>query len=225
WKKVRERYYWKNSYEDVKKYIGECDQCQRKAPLKKASKPLRPIPVKSAPFLQIGMDLVGPLEQTEAGHCYIVVLTEYLTKWVDAEPIEEKNAENVVEVLTRFVANHGVPEVLITDQGREFCNQLNDKFCAQFGMQHRVASPYHPQTGAHTERYNRTLCDMLSKYINERHSDWDKKLPSMLFAYRTAVHDSTKKSPFFSCVWQASKTTYRFGFAIRIGCKRISGRR
>ena len=64
---MRERYYWKNSYEDVKKYIGECDQCQRKAPLKKASKPLRPIPVKSAPFLQIGMDLVGPLEQTEAG--------------------------------------------------------------------------------------------------------------------------------------------------------------
>ncbi|KAK3083060.1 hypothetical protein FSP39_012834 [Pinctada imbricata] len=38
---------------------------------------------------------------------------------------------------------------------------------------------------------------MLSKYVNERHSDWDKKLPSMLFAYRTAVHDSTKKSPFF----------------------------
>ena len=71
WRKVRERYYWKNSYEDVKRYIEEFDQCQRKAPLKKAQKPLRPIPVKSNPFCQIGMDLVGPLEKTVNGEYWL----------------------------------------------------------------------------------------------------------------------------------------------------------
>lgn len=62
-----ERYYWKSLYDDIKKFIAECNQFQRKAPLKKARKPLRPIVVKSDPFHQIGMDLVGPLETNEKG--------------------------------------------------------------------------------------------------------------------------------------------------------------
>lgn len=120
-----------------------------------------------------------------------------MTKWVDAEAIPQKTAENVLRVLSRFVANHGIPNVLITDQGREFCNQLNDRFCEQFQIDHRVASPYHPQTGGHTERYNRTLCGMLAKYVNDEQSDWDEKINSMLFAYRTSVHSSTKETPFY----------------------------
>lgn len=72
WHKIWDRYFWKNSFEHVKKIIEECDQCQRKAPLKKASKPLRPIEVKSDPFYQIGMDLVGPLETTKHGKSNIL---------------------------------------------------------------------------------------------------------------------------------------------------------
>lgn len=64
-------------------------------------------------------------------------------------------------------------------------------------IDHRVASPYHPQTGGHTERYNRTLCGMLAKYVNDEQSDWDEKINSMLFAYRTSIHSSTKETPFY----------------------------
>ena len=132
-----------------------------------------------------------------SGNKYILVFTEYLTKWVEAEAIPDKNAETVLPIFIRLVCTHGVPKDLITDQGREFYNKLNDLFCTEIGITHKVASPYHPQTGGHTERFNRTLSNMLVHYVNDNHDDWDKKLAYVLFAYRTSEHATTKNTPFF----------------------------
>ncbi|XP_053385075.1 uncharacterized protein LOC128550298 [Mercenaria mercenaria] len=197
WEKISSRFYWRGSYDEVKTFIKNCDKCQRKADLKKAKKPLRPIPVPSEAFKQVGMDLIGPLETTSAGNKFIMVITDYFTKWVEAEPIPDKSAEQVLRVFTKFITTHGCPSVLITDQGREFCNQLNDQLCKQFGIEHRIASSYHPQTGGHTERFNRTLCNMLVHFVNSAQNDWDMKLPLVLFAYRTSKHLSTKQTPFY----------------------------
>ncbi|XP_071943839.1 uncharacterized protein [Antedon mediterranea] len=196
WKKIRERYYWKGSFDGVRNFIAACDQCQRKEVLKKAKVPLQPIPVTDTAFRQIGMDIVGPLVKTENGNRYLLVFTEYLTKWVEADAIPDKSAKTVLRSFIDFVCRHGTPSILITDQGREFCNELNDSFCKLIGVDHRVASPYHPQTGGQTERFNRTLCTMLMTLTNADQNDWDIQLPYVLFAYRTSEHKSTKCDPF-----------------------------
>ena len=76
WRRVRERYYWKNSYADVKKFIKECDHCQRKPLTEIASIPLIPSEVESAPFYEIGLDLVGPLEPTKNGEFIYIIIKE-----------------------------------------------------------------------------------------------------------------------------------------------------
>ena len=123
-----------------------------------------------------------------------------MTKWIDAEAIPENTAESVLRVLSRFVTNHGVPEVLIscTDQDWGLYNQLNDRFCKQFEIVHCFASPCQPQPGDHTQRYNNTFCGLLAKYVNDKQADWDEKVNSILFAYRTHVHSSTEETPFYS---------------------------
>ena len=57
-----------------------------------------------------------------SGYKYILVFTEYLTKWVDAYAVKNKEAHTILNCFVQFVCAHGVPEELITDQGREFCN-------------------------------------------------------------------------------------------------------
>ena len=136
-----------------------------------------------------------------SGNKYIVVYTEYLTKWVDAEVKPSKNAATIINSLVKFVCTHGIPDTLITDQGREFCNELNKLFCEKMGICHKVASPYHPQTGGQTERFNRTLSNMLVSFVNKTCDDWDLKLPYVLFAYRTAEHSTTRKRTIFSGIW------------------------
>src|SRR5439155_22059568 len=63
-------------------------------------------------------------------------------------------------------------------------------------IKHRLISPYHPQSNGLVERFNRTLCKALAKYVQLLEQDWDKFIPSVLFAYRTMQHNTTKYDPF-----------------------------
>jgi len=99
----------------------------------------------------------------------------------------------------------GCPEVLITDQGREFVNALSTQLYAITHTEHRITSAYHPQTNGLTERFNQTLTRCLAKVVNESQSDWDEKIDTVLMGYRASRQASTKKSPFFMLFQQDMK--------------------
>ena len=143
------------------------------------------------------MDLVGPLPTTKNGNRYIIVLTDYLTKWPEAEAIPSKHAREVAKFITKVVCRYGSVKVIITDQGREFCNELNDEICKRLGIDHRRTTAYHPQSNGQCERYNGTLCSSLVKYLNSEQDNWDDFIDPCLLAYRSSVSRSTKQTPFF----------------------------
>lgn len=64
-KKIAERYFWPGMTSDIREFIRGCDKCQRQNNLKKISAPLQPIQVNDEAFAMVGMDLVGPLHETE----------------------------------------------------------------------------------------------------------------------------------------------------------------
>jgi len=99
--KIAERYYWKGMYEDTKKYIKFCDNCQRRGQ-KGGKSYLNPIEV-GEPFERIGIDFVGPLEKTRRGNRYILVITDYLTKWPEAKAMKDATATNVVKFIYKVI--------------------------------------------------------------------------------------------------------------------------
>ena len=90
----------------------------------------------------------------------------------------------------------GCPNVIISDQGREFVNKVSRHLFAMTHTEHRISSAYHPQTNGLVERFNQTLQRSLVKLVNSNQSDWDEKIDRVLFAYRTAPQKSTKLTPF-----------------------------
>ena len=77
-----------------------CDQCQRNnAKLHKHHEPLHPIKVKGEAWHQVGMDLIGPLQETSCGNKYIMTVTDYYTKWAEAAPLKDKTAISVANNL------------------------------------------------------------------------------------------------------------------------------
>ena len=86
--------------------------------------------------------------------------------------------------------------VLISDQGREFVNQVQTELFQLTGVEHRISTAYHPQTNSLTERFNQTLQTSLLKVVNDEQNDWDEHLPAILFAYRSSVQKATKLTPF-----------------------------
>jgi len=193
--KINKRFYWPQMYEDIRQYVQKCDACQRRGRSKKNNL-LHPIPVHS-PFYQIGIDIVGPLPRTQRNKKYIVVAMDYLTKWPEARAISEATAEKVAEfIYEQIICQHGCPQIILSDRGTHFNNQMIDKLLSKFDVNHLLSTPYHPQTNGLVERFNRTLCESLAK-ISEKSNDWDLFIAPTLFAYRTTKHSTTGIEPFF----------------------------
>jgi len=72
----------------------------------------------------LGIDLIGPFPVTPQSHKYVCTMTDLFTKWVFARPVSSKSAASVADVLLQLVYSYGPPRKMITDQGREFVNQV-----------------------------------------------------------------------------------------------------
>ena len=90
----------------------------------------------------------------------------------------------------------GIPQVIISDQGREFSNALDSSLATCLGLTRRLTTPYHPQANGLDERFNQTLQNMLVKFVHSKKSAWSSYLDTCVFAYNTSRHESTRFTPF-----------------------------
>ena len=82
------------------------------------------MPVPSQSWKHIGIDIIGPLLCTEHGNKYIIVVTDYFTTWPEAKGSPTKEAGNIADFLSDLFLHHGCPDIAVSDQGREFCNNI-----------------------------------------------------------------------------------------------------
>uniref|UniRef100_A0A3B3D8I4 Gypsy retrotransposon integrase-like protein 1 n=1 Tax=Oryzias melastigma TaxID=30732 RepID=A0A3B3D8I4_ORYME len=189
-------YYWPTINHDVTEWVKCCHRCQLNDPIKTVAPELHPIKVKE-PWEVIGMDLIGPLPETALGNQYVLTMTDLFTKWVVAEPLKSKTAAEVSAIVTSKLYTFGMVRKIITDQGKEFVNQLNDSIFSMLNIKHAVSSAYHPQTNGQDERTNQNIKRALRKYVNENHTDWDLHLAAVVYGINTAKQHSTRYSPYF----------------------------
>jgi hypothetical protein len=144
------------------------------------------------------MDLLGPLKTASDGKQYILVLTDTFSKWVELVALKDKSAFTVASAIFHtWICRYTAPKLLLSDNGKEFCNSLLKSINDFFNIHHIKTSIYHPQTNAASERYNRTLLNFLRAYVSESTLDWPDLLPVAQLSYNTQIHSSTRFSPYF----------------------------
>ena len=142
------------------------------------------------------MDIVGPLPRTSRGNRFILVLSDYATRYPEALPMRTITVVCVAEALVEIFARHGIPEEILTDLGKNFTSALLGELFKLIGTKALRTTPYHPQTDGLVERFNRTLKSMLRRVLNGEKRDWDQMLPFVLFAYREVPQATVGFSPF-----------------------------
>ena len=195
--KLRRLYWWPKMRAEVRRFCRSCLSCaSRKGPGRAIRPPLQPIPTKG-PFHRVGVDVLK-MPLSSSGNKYIIVFMDYLTKWVEAFATSDQRSETIARLLAEnIVCRHGVPEELLSDRGTNFLSDLILELCCIVGMKKINTSGYHPQTDGLVEKFNSTILAMLAKCTDGSVAEWDKKLPFLLFAYRSTIQSSTKESPFF----------------------------
>ena len=195
---LSQKYWWPRMYNDIMKWTLECQICQaHNSPKQPTMGKLQNIPVEG-PWHRIGMDLVGPLPESKFGNKYILVIQDYFTKWPEAFPLKSMTAEEVAQIyVEELICRHGAPQILLTDQGKQFVGQLLHAINEKLKVSKAQTTAYHPQTDGLVERFNGTLLHGLAKLGNENQDDWDRQIPYFLAAYRWTPQESTKETPFF----------------------------
>ena len=196
--RVRQRFFWSGLRQDVESWCRNCELCcRRNNPRVKPHAPLVTSKV-GYPGERVAMDIVGLFPKSANGNKYILVVSDYFTRWTEAFPIPNQEALTVARVfVNEYVCRYGVPVQLYTDQGRNFESKIVEEMCKILEIDKTRTSPYHPQSDGMVERFNRTLEAMLAKYVSKNQKDWDNHLQLVMLAYRSSVHETTKQTPFF----------------------------
>ena len=204
--KALQFYFWPLMYRDISRFCQSCESCQcDRNPVPRYRAPLKPISV-SRPLQMVAADIVE-LGTTSSGNRYVLVVTDFFTKYANMYPLERQTAEAVAECLfVNYVRQHSIPECILSDQGVQFESEIVQSLCQRLGINKVRTSTGHPQCDGQTERMNRTiraqlvrnsLSTALIRNLQATCTDWDQFIPQIEFAYNTTVHATTGYTPFY----------------------------
>ena len=126
-----------------------------------------------------------------------MVAVDYVSKWVEALPCVAVDSRNSKRMFQETIFPlFGVPRVVISDGGSYFIDKTFMKCLRELGVDHRVATPYHPQTSGQAETSNKQIKNILQKTVNVIGKGWKSKLPEALWAYQTAYKTSIGMMPY-----------------------------
>ena len=189
--------YWPFMHKEIMDYCNTCSACEAiRLPSPQHKAPLQPIS-SSYPLQMVFAD-IAELPTSKRGFRYILVVVDHFSKYVNIYAMRDQTAQTVAKHLFEdFIKEHGIPDTLHTDQGRQFESRLVHELCQKLGIRKSRSSPYHPQGAGIVERSNRTIKDQLAKYVTDQGGEWDTHIHQLQLAYNTSVHATTGLTPYF----------------------------
>lgn len=160
----------------IETMIAQCVECQINA--NRTSEPLRPTATPERPWQMVGSDLLQYQGQT-----YLIVV-DYYSRYPELALLGKSDfsSQRVISIMKSMFSRHGIPELVISDNGPQYASQEFSGFAQEYGFKHVTSSPHYPRANGAAERAVQTIKSMLKK---------EKDPYLALLAYRS--------SPQFGC--------------------------
>ena len=124
--------------------IRACRKCQRNRP--EHNEPLMPLEFPKRPWERIGTDLF------HWHNSEYLIAVEYHSRFFEVAKLQRTDSESIIEQLKSFFARHGIPEVVMSDNGPQYAAETFKQFADKYGFIHVTSSPRYPQSNGEAER-------------------------------------------------------------------------
>ena len=180
---AKESVFWPGMSSQIEDKISRCETCQSFRNLQQAE-PLINHNIPELPFSKVGIDLF----QIESKH--FLLLVDYYSKYPEVAELEQTDSKTVILALKHIFARHGIPEVIISDNGPQFTSHEYHTFKQEYKFTQTYTSPQHPQGNGQVERFVQTMKTMIKKAMR---TSTDYALA--LLNYRNTPIDKVNASP------------------------------
>ena len=200
--RVRSSVWWPGISKEVDSYVKQCPHCEKSVP--QAREPLITTPLPAFPWERIGVDLF------ELHKSSYLIVVDYFSRYPEAIKLKSTTSKSEIEVLKSIFSRHGVPVVLVSDNGPQFASGEMQAFAKSYSFSHVTSSPHYHQSNGMVERTVRTVKQLLKNapdpylaLLSYRATplSWCDKSPSELLMGRKVRTDIPQTDEHFLPDW------------------------
>jgi len=145
--------WWPGISQQISTMIQNCKQCCQN--FQHCSEPMMPSTLPSRPWQKIGTDLFE-----FKGTTYLLLI-DYYSRYIELARLSGTTTKSVVSAMKPIFARHGIPDMIVSDNGPQYASQEFKDFATAYDFQHITSSPYHPQGNGEAERAVKTIKSLL----------------------------------------------------------------
>lgn len=183
---ARSYVWWPKMDARLEEKVKNCATCQSHQS-KPPCSPLHPWEWPGRPWSRVHVDYAGPF----MGKMFLLIIDAH-SKWMDIHCVNSATSSMTIEKLRTTFASHGLPEIVVTDNGSNFMSSEFKSFLQKNGIRHITSAPYHPSSNGLVERAVRTFKQGMKKQSD---GTVETKLNRFLLSYRITPQSTTGESP------------------------------
>uniref|UniRef100_A0A8C5QT05 Gypsy retrotransposon integrase-like protein 1 n=2 Tax=Leptobrachium leishanense TaxID=445787 RepID=A0A8C5QT05_9ANUR len=183
---ARSYMWWPKMDADIEAMVKTCTMCQENRNSPQCA-PLHPWEVPNLPWRRLHIDYAGPW----MGKMFLILVDAY-SKWIEAYPLSKSTSAVTIQCLRQSFSQHGIPEMVVSDNGTSFTSMEFQEFMARNGIKHVTTAPYHAASNGLAERAVQTFKGLIKKSSGD---SIEVKMARALFSYRITPQSTTGKSP------------------------------
>ncbi|XP_028839495.1 uncharacterized protein K02A2.6-like isoform X3 [Denticeps clupeoides] len=155
-RRARECVYWLGMNDQIKTFVEKCDIC-RSMDVKQPKETLWSHELPSNPWSKVGTDIF-----TLDNRSYLITV-DYLSNFWELDYLPDTKSTTVIQKLKAHFARHGIPDVVVSDNGPQYASEDFKKFSRQWEFKHKTSSPGYPQSNGMAESAVKTAKRLLKK--------------------------------------------------------------